>query len=186
MYQHALDQLMRRKPDEKVVFFLRRHWLVFGANAAMIGLLAIVPFGAYLAATRVATDAAPLSGPVAHPAIVLLASAYYLLLWLFLMSAFVDYYLDAWIVTDERIVNVEQHDLFSRTVSELDLANVQDVTSDVRGFFPSIFGYGDVYVQTSGEKERFIFEQVPRPDEIRKRLLELAEADRGGDVDEKT
>ena len=171
-----LDQLIKRKPDEKVVFFLRRHPVIFVAEVLLIILLAVVPFGGNWLLNSLWPQL--LADVHARALLVLVLSAYYLMIWVFFLSYFIDYYLDGWIVTDDRILSVEQHGLFSRTVSELDLAKVQDVTSEVKGFTAFLFNYGYVYVQTAGEVERFSFEQVPKPHDVRRQLLSLIEADR--------
>jgi uncharacterized membrane protein YdbT with pleckstrin-like domain len=170
-----LNQLIRPRPGETTVFFLRRHPIIFLGELVYVALLAAVPVGIGLMLVRLWPNL--LAGPMTRPAIILLASAYYLVVWLFFIGYFVDYYLDAWVLTTERIINVEQNGLFSRTISELDLSRTQDVTSEVKGILPSVFGFGYVYVQTAGERERFVFEQVPHPHEVRKRILELVEAD---------
>jgi uncharacterized membrane protein YdbT with pleckstrin-like domain len=171
-----LGMLIRKKSFEKIIFLLRRHWLIFLGDVLMILVLAAVPVGLYFgirsAAPNLLTDA------IMRPALVLLGSAYCLVIWTFFMTRFVDFYLDTWIVTNDKILNVEQHGLFSRTVSELDLAKVQDVTSEVHGILATIFNFGNVYVQTAGETQRFVFEQVSKPHEVRKHILELVEADR--------
>ena len=70
-------------------------------------------------------------------------------LWLYGFLLWIDYWLDVWIVTDERVINIEQKGLFSRSVSELHFYNVQDVTTSVRGVIPTLLNYGDVEVQTA-------------------------------------
>lgn len=171
-----IDSLIKIKPGEKRVFFLRRHPLIFAFDLAMVAALGIVLVAAFILIRRNAP--ALLESPISRPALILLGGAYALSVWLFAFVRFVDYHLDSWIVTDDRVLNIEQHGLFSRTVAELDLSRIQDVTSEVHGIIPSIFGFGDVHVQTAGEKERFIFEQIPRPHEVRMKILELVEADR--------
>jgi hypothetical protein len=170
-----LYDLVRMRPEEKVVFFLRRHPIIFAGEMMYLLVLAVLPVGVAFMLTKMWPTL--FEGSMSLPSLILLGSAYYLVIWLFFISSFVDYYLDAWIITTERVLNVEQNSLFSRTVSELDLARVQDVTSDISGVLPTILGYGYVYVQTAGEKERFTFEQISHPHEIRKRILELVEAD---------
>lgn len=110
-----------------------------------------------------------------RPLMILAVSAYYLFVWLFLFTQFVDYYLDSWFITSEKIIDVEQHGLFARTIAELELYRVQDVTSEVKGFLPTVFHYGTIYVQSAGEQKRFIFENIPHPYEIARQILELAE-----------
>ncbi len=168
-----VDALADLEQDERAVFFLRRHWLLFFGDLFMIGIIAVVPVGAWFLLLKLWPTL--LMGPVTRPLLILLTSAFYLITWLFFITSFVNYYLTAWIVTTHKIVSIEQKGLFARTVSELDLLRVQDVTSEVKGILPSMFNYGDVYVQTAGEVERFDFERVHRPDIVRKRILELAE-----------
>jgi uncharacterized membrane protein YdbT with pleckstrin-like domain len=100
-----------------------------------------------------------------------------LTVWLVFFTSFIDYYLDFWIVTNDRIINVEQH-LFARTISELDLYKIQDITGESRGFLQTMFNYGHVFVQTAGEVGRFNFEEVPGPREVARKIMELAEEDR--------
>jgi hypothetical protein len=78
-----------------------------------------------------------------------------------------------WIVTNERIVNIEQLGLFSRDVSELELENVQDMTVEVLGIIPTFLNYGNLYVQTAAEKERFVFRHVPNPYAIKDLVMNL-------------
>ncbi len=171
-----IDDVIHRKPDERVLFFLRRHPIVFVMDILLQVVLVVLPAGIWFVLARILPSL--LAGPVMGPLLILLASGYYLMIWLFFLVNFADYYLDAWIVTDDRILNIEQKSLFSRTISELDLSKIQDVTSEVKGFFAFIFGYGNVYIQTAAERERFVFEQVRRPEEIRKNMLALVEKDR--------
>lgn len=168
-----VNELIHKKPGEKVVFFLRRHAIVFIGGALMILLMMLIPVVAWFLIN--ANWPQLLTHDLIDPLLKLLASAYYFWVWLFLFSNFVDYYLDAWIVTNDRIMNIEQEGLFNRTVSELDLLNIQDITSEIKGILPFFFDYGDVFIQTAAEQSRFVFEQVPKPEEVRKRLLTLVE-----------
>lgn len=168
-----IEELIHKKPDEKVIFYLRRHAIVFIGGMLLIALMAIIPLGAFFGVMRYYPEL--FQRELLGPAIILAASAYYLWVWLFFFSNFVDYYLDAWVVTNDRVLNIEQEGLFHRTVSELDLLNIQDITSEIHGVLPFIFGYGNVQIQTAAEQGRFVFEQIPKPEEVRKRLLTLVE-----------
>ena len=84
-------------------------------------------------------------------------------------------HLDVWTVTTDRVINREQNGLFNRVVSEMDLYRIQDVTAEQKGFFPTILHYGNVYIQSAGVKERFIFEQVPSPYRVAKIIQKLDE-----------
>ncbi|PIS42146.1 MAG: hypothetical protein COT24_05000 [Candidatus Kerfeldbacteria bacterium CG08_land_8_20_14_0_20_40_16] len=105
--------------------------------------------------------------------IILASSAYFLFIWLFFFNHWIDYYLDVWIVTNQRILNIEQEGLFSRTISELNLEMVQDATSEVKGKVATVLNFGNVYVQTAGEEKRFVFEEIPAPRQVASKIIEL-------------
>ena len=171
----SFEKLIRLQPGEKVVFAMRMHWIVFLADLGIIAFLAVIPGGSHWFLSRQWPEF--IEGPIVRPALILLVSAYYLMLWLFFITRFIDHHLDIYLVTTHRVLDVAQKGMFSRTVSELDLSRVQDVTSEVKGMLRTILNYGDVFIQTASEKERFVFEEVAHPDDIRKRILELVEND---------
>jgi uncharacterized membrane protein YdbT with pleckstrin-like domain len=107
-----------------------------------------------------------LANPIIYAFLFLLASAYILFILLFLFSAFIDYYLDVWIVTSQRIINIEQKGLFNREIAEHSLDKIQDVSGEQKGILQTFFSYGNVHVQTAGEIQRFIFQQIDNPFEV--------------------
>jgi uncharacterized membrane protein YdbT with pleckstrin-like domain len=139
-------------------------------------MLIILPF--LFLAVLIYSQPNLLIGDVSYPLIIIGVSAYYLFVWLFFFFSFIDYYLDVWIITSERIIAIEQKGFFSRTIAEQRLYRIQDVTSDLKGILPTILNYGQVHVQTAGEVERFVFSQVPDPEGIRSVIIKLAEHSR--------
>lgn len=171
-----LDHLPNQRNNEHVVLFLRRHWFALLAIATAFILLVGVPLvvGWYFVDTVQSWIAHPVIGPL----LVVLGSIYFLSIWLFAFLEFTDYYLDTWIITNERIINIEQEGLFNRTASELDLAAVQDTTAEIRGILQTIFTYGQVYVQTAGEKGRFHFKNIDNPERVKELVTRLVEEDK--------
>jgi uncharacterized membrane protein YdbT with pleckstrin-like domain len=90
-------------------------------------------------------------------------SLFAIFIWIFIFFIWIDYYFDIWIITSEKIINIEQKGLFIRSLSELKFERIQDVTVEVKGVIPTLLDYGDVFIQTAGETERFIFRQIPNP-----------------------
>ncbi len=58
------------------------------------------------------------------------------------------WYYSVFILTSTRLIVIKQRGFFNRSVSELALNNVQSVNYQISGFNASVFGYGDVRVQT--------------------------------------
>jgi uncharacterized membrane protein YdbT with pleckstrin-like domain len=172
----SIKSLFTQHTGEKIEFVLRRHPIVFLGPIFVFLVLAGVPFAGK--AVFFSDKPFVFSEPLSWAGIVLLVTAYYLGIWVFFLSQFTDYYLDINIVTNDRIIDINQKGLFGRSVAELDLTRVQDVHSEIKGIIPTILGYGTVIVQTAANEENFHFEQVPNPNYIRQRILELAALDR--------
>jgi len=101
--------------------------------------------------------------------------AYYLFILMFTLFIWMTNYLSVWTITTRRIISRKQNGLFSRTVSELELYRVQDITSEQKGFWPTVLNYGDLYIQTAGEEERFVFKNFANPTGISRIIQKLDE-----------
>ena len=133
----TIESFIHAKDYEKVLYKLRRYPFTFLPTVLFFIVLIILPIGVgWLLQTQLP---AWLEIETVFIALVLLASAYYLGALMFFFSNFVAFHLDVLIVTNDRLVDVEQNGLFSRTVAEVDLYQIQDVTSEVKGVFASIF-----------------------------------------------
>jgi uncharacterized membrane protein YdbT with pleckstrin-like domain len=168
------NQIPSRQPGEKLVLFLRRHWIILVSRWFIFLGLALLPLAFY--AYIYYFYAWILEDTFLYPLLLLLASAYYLFMMLFFFNSFIDYYLDVWIVTDQRIINIEQRGMFNREIAEHDLDKIQDVSGVQKGFFQTLFSYGDVHVQTAGEIQRFIFRQVDNPFDVVRRINKLIQS----------
>lgn len=171
-----MHQLFTPHAGENLEFSLRRHPIVFLGPIFIFLLLAAIPY----AAKAIIFADAPLvlTHPFLDIGLKLFMSIYYLAIWIFFFSQFTDYYLDINIVTNDRIIDINQKGLFGRSVAELDLTRVQDVHSTIKGIIPTLLNYGTVEVQTAATEENFVFEQVHDPHKVRQRILELAALDR--------
>lgn len=165
--------ILNQHDGEEIVFHLRRHWFIFFKIFLFFVLLSLIPVALYFLITQNMPEL--LTSEIGYSLILILLLSYYLILLISALTAWTETYLDVWTITTDRIINREQHGLFNRVVSELDLTKVQDVTAEQKGFFPTIFYYGDVYIQSAGEKERFVFEQIAQPYKIAKIIQQLDE-----------
>lgn len=171
-----LGELIQQKSYEKIIYRIRRHPITFIPIVASFLVLLLVPVALYYVVAGIFPQL--LTGARAYPLMVLLASAYMLTMYLLFYVRFLDYYLDLWIVTNDRIVDIEQHNLFSRSVTELDLFRIQDVTVEIHGIFATVFNYGNVLVKTASSNTHIVFYNVSMPNKIREELIRLSDEDR--------
>lgn len=79
------------------------------------------------------------------------------------------------IVTDRNITQILQYGIFNRKVSQLNMVNVEDVTSKQRGLFSNLFGFGELIIETAGEQSNFHFTFCPNPGYYAKIILNARE-----------
>ncbi len=85
------------------------------------------------------------------------------ILWQVIFIILVNYYLDCWIITDQRTIHTEIKALFNRTFSSVSHDKIQDVTVTVSGILPTFLRYGDLQIQTAGKFQEFVCKQIPEP-----------------------
>ena len=100
---------------------------------------------------------------------------YYLLVATYAFSAFTKWYFNVYIVTSERILDYDYVPFGKYKISEASLKNIEDVTQRQIGVFPNIFNYGDIVIQTAGERTQFHFEKTPNPSYLRDKISDLAD-----------
>jgi hypothetical protein len=159
-----------QKDGEQILLVIHRHWFDILSQFLVVFAMLVLLIGSFIFI--------PLQFPVFQQAsyrglFFFLENLFFLFTWITFFLIWIDYYFDVWIVTDHRIVNIEQKGLFSRVISELELENIQDITTDVRGVIPTFLNYGDLFIQTAAEKERFIFRNVPDPYKIKDLVMNL-------------
>lgn len=169
-----LKSLPNARPGEHVVLFLRRHWIDVLRVFMFTTFLIIIPL--FVGGALVFVDAPVLSHAVFGPILLSLLGAYLLIVLIVTITEITDYWLDVWIVTNERIINSEQHGLFNRVVSEVHLNQIQDITSEQRGLIGTFLTFGNVYAQTAAERERFTFKNIDNPDTVKIHIGELITA----------
>lgn len=169
------------KADERLVYFLRRHPITLLGVFMGYGAFFILPVLGLWMLNAARPDI--ISDPVYFPIIVAVSSIVLLFMWLFLFQLFLDYYLDIWVVTNHRIVNITQSGLFHRKVAELRLYRVQDASASIGGFLHTLLNFGTVEIQTAGEQSHFVFHDIPDPQSVTKTILHLVEEDRAKNME---
>ncbi len=160
--------MIKIEPNENIIMELRKHWYVLLTEISFIILLAIGPLMILV-----------LTGPWIKTHISLKTFLFglffywlwLLILWLFFWLAWTDYYLDVWIITDKRIIDVEQKGIFNREISTFYYERVQDVTVEIKGLLPTIMNFGNIHVQTAGQGREFILYNATSPHLAKKEIL---------------
>ncbi len=168
-----MPKILRLDEDEHIIMEVRRHWFVIFAQGATTFFIALAPL-VVLALLKIFIPIEVL-WPVSEGAVEIFAYALWLLaLWIVFFVQWSNYYLDVWVITNKRLISVDQEDVFHRTVSNLRFERIQDIKVTVRGLIQTFLGFGDIRVQTAGEDGRtFFMANINNPDEVKKVVFDM-------------
>ncbi len=154
-------------PGENILSILRHHWISYAGPLAMVAILFIIPIFLFPLTLGIS------STPIILPYFFFLSSIWYLLVLFLALGFWMDYYLDSLVITDKRVLNIDQSGLFRHIVSEFRLEKIQDVTIEIPNFLGTVFHFGNIRIHTAGEVS-FSISEVPNPHAARDLILKYA------------
>jgi len=151
--------------NERIVLKRRRHWLVVVLELVPIVLAAIFPLAALVIGSTLPMGETIISQ---YPSfIIFFLAAWWLLLWSIFFIIWTNYYLDILVVTNKRIIDIEQLGLFARDIAEVRMENIEDVKTEVVGIVASLLDMGNVHIQTAGEARELVVKRIANPHKVR-------------------
>lgn len=152
--------------DEVVIVHLHKHEITLIRQLIFPGLLAIIGLVGIGYGIIMGFDAiVPLILLILGAVLTLAAS-------LMIVYMVVDHRNDYYIVTSKRVVHEERVPLLRESRTEAPLYTIQDVQELREGLLAQWFGFGDLIIETAGERGHVVFRQIPDLEETRAAIFE--------------
>jgi len=173
--------MIKLNPDEKIYLIKRRHRIVLISELTPLILISLAISLGMLVIFFIPKISWPEFFVKYFPEVsnfnlrflsLFFLSLSLLILWIGIFLIFTDYYLDRWVVTNQRTIDIELNGLFNLTFSSVFHDKIQDVTISIKGFLPAFFHFGDIQIETAGEFRQFIFRQIPDPEIVKQVIFE--------------
>lgn len=164
--------------SETVITTVRKHWFIIAVELFGVALLGTVPFLVWGAISFIPELHTSIPAALLSTAFMVFVTSLWLLCTCIIaMITWTHYYLDVWIVTDRRIIVVEQITLWHRTVGNFRLERLQDIQVSVRGIIPTLLNFGTVHAQTASAAEsNFTTAGLPDPRGLQARIQQAMDA----------
>lgn len=157
-----IKQLFKGQRDEEnIILLLHRHPATLFSSIAkplVIAIVIIIILVVYV---------------YSNPALFVALFALLIISLLWIAYEWACWWLDIFIITDQRLIDFNQETLFSKKVSETSWDKVQDVTYEVKGVLATLCNFGSVLVQTAGAIGVINFVQVAEPDKIQALIVDV-------------
>lgn len=147
---------VKRHPFGLIALYFQ---VIFGIGLG-IGLLAFL-------ASSIFTDISAYTGIISIIGILVLSFVAIILL----ISSYL-WHQNKLIISTKNLTQILQKGLFNREVSELSMANVEDVSAEKKGIFQTLLNYGNLKIETAGAISNFHFPYCPRPSYYGKIILD--------------
>lgn len=150
-----LFEKIQLEPGEELLTVVRKHWFIIVAELFGTFIMLLIPFvllfafalfPSVLESTEISLRD--------YTTLITFAVAGWSILSL--MSGFMiwtHYYLDLWIITDRRIILVDQITFFNRNVSIFRLERLQDIEFYQKGILATLLNFGTIRAQTASAFE---------------------------------
>jgi len=157
-------KFVNKDPEERVILLLRKHPITNIRWILLTILFLIIPvFLPLLSFFEIL--------PSEYQTV--LTIALYLMTIAYGFEKFLSWYFHVNLITDERIIEVDFHNLVYREITDANVDQIQDVTVEMGSPVRTALNFGDVIVQTAAQIPKIDFEAVPSPDKVAKVLREL-------------
>jgi uncharacterized membrane protein YdbT with pleckstrin-like domain len=90
----------------------------------------------------------------------------------FIVYLFMDHRDDRYIVTNKRVARREHSPLGRESRVDAPLHTIQDIQESQIGMLAQVFHFGDLIIETAGERGHVAFREIPNPDGVREIIFE--------------
>ena len=143
------------------VIVWRKHWYV------LLRSIFVPAFAALLTATLILTLL--LTRPI--PAAIAALSLIFLILVAVLAFLFIDWHNDIYILTTDRVIDIEKRPFTHEFRREANMGMIQDVSYEQPSFIAKLLNFGNVRLETAGTQGEFTFDSVPNPREVQNEIV---------------
>ena len=159
-------------PDEKVITYVRKHWFIFVMKILpAIIVFILLPVAYFSIPSLELHNFIPglpeLTLTSTSKWFFFILSGWGLLTMLSIFGIWTNYYLDVWIITDKRVVDIEQIGLFRRETSSFRYEFIQDMTIETHGIIATFLKFGNIHVQTASSERNFFIKNIPNPKRVK-------------------
>jgi hypothetical protein len=145
--KHAYKCFDGQKENEKAMLYIRKHWIVQLGIILGATLELIIPF---IILFVLAFFFPHWLDNIFFRVLIVFVHMLELFIVLYWYVKWIDNHLDLIIVTNMRIVDINQTRIFNRKISSTSLKQIQDVSGAVKGVIPSLLNYGTINIETAG------------------------------------
>jgi len=161
MAKNSIYKNLILNDDEGVIRIIRQSWLKLAFNLILPVLLIMLPFFFLYPLFSFGNKG------------ILVFSLTLVVGILLLLRNIIIWSWRTFIITNQRIIDIDQQGIFKKTVSDIPLAKIQDVYYQIKGIWQTLTRIGDINVILLDNKTKIEIKNIPKPHKTQQLILQL-------------
>ncbi len=154
--------LQNLKPWEEILEVIKRHWIVYIMVWVFFLIGIIITFILFIVLNFT-------------PVSILINVVFWMFFSIFLYIEWLNHELDMYVVSNNRVIWINQISFLNRAVSECNLWQVQEVNSKTAWLFANIFNYWTLSIQTAWNATTLMMDFAPDPIQKARKILNIVD-----------
>lgn len=155
-----------QRSGETVVVLVNQHtWVLLPVAITWLFLLAIIGGALWFA------GASKISSVIIAGAVIfgVVYSIYQWYIWNY----------SNYIVTNQRVIKIDQNSLFSRLISEAEIDRIQEISTEISGPIHTLLNFGTIKIQTASNTGMMDLDDVPDPYNMQQEIVRIQRENAG-------
>ena len=149
-----------QRPDESVVLVTKQHiWLL------MPILLAWAFIGAIITASLLIFGASKVTS-ITLAVLIFIGLIYTFYSWFTWNNS-------QYIVTNQRVIKIDQVGLFNRMISEAEIHRIQEISTEIKGPLRTMLNFGTVRIKTASDDSKLDLGDVTDPYDVQQAIVQI-------------
>ncbi len=78
-----------------------------------------------------------------------------------------------YIVTNQRVIKIDQVGLFNRMISEAEIHRIQEISTEIKGPIRTLLNFGTVRIKTASDDSKLDLEDVTDPYDVQQAIVQI-------------
>ncbi|MDP3992878.1 MAG: PH domain-containing protein [bacterium] len=78
-----------------------------------------------------------------------------------------------YIVTNQRVIKIDQVSLFGRVISEAEIHRIQEISTEIKGPIRTMLNFGTVVIKTASDDSKIDLEDVTSPYDVQQAIVQI-------------
>ncbi|MBD3330938.1 hypothetical protein GF354_05425 [Candidatus Peregrinibacteria bacterium] len=88
---------------------------------------------------------------------------------------FIDWYFDAWLITNTGVIDIERNGLFDRNSTRIEYHMIEGIAFNIKGFWQTVLNFGQITIDKIGASTTVILDDAASPKAIERKIIRYQE-----------